>query len=238
VGDAPYKSPNYSSTMVTASNLVFTGVMTGEFQALDADTGKILWSFQTPSGIVGQPVTWEKGGKQYVTVMSGLGGVYAQRGGDPNLENLPTGVSLWRSRCSTSDIAKTVQAREAAARPPFSSGNGIVFMQSLHWCAKATIAFGVVLLSAAAASAQAASDKAELEAGETVYNNYCAVCHGDRLVSTGQFPNLRRLTANDRVKFDTTVRNGRNQMPPWKDMLSDAEIDQLWAYIRANAYEK
>ena len=93
--ETPYKSPNYSSTMVTASNLVFTGVMTGEFQALDADTGKILWSFQTPSGIVGQPVTWERNGKQYVTVLSGLGGVYAQRGGDPNLDNQPTGVSLW-----------------------------------------------------------------------------------------------------------------------------------------------
>jgi alcohol dehydrogenase (cytochrome c) len=93
--ETPYKSPNYSSTMVTASNLVFTGVMTGEFEALDADTGKILWSFQTPSGIVGQPVTWEKDGKQYVTVLSGIGGVYAQRAGDPNLENLPTGVSLW-----------------------------------------------------------------------------------------------------------------------------------------------
>jgi cytochrome c55X len=94
-------------------------------------------------------------------------------------------------------------------------------------------------LSAAAASAQdAMSGKAKLEAGETVYSNYCAVCHGDRLVSTGQFPNLRRLTANDRAKFDTTVRNGRNQMPPWKDVLSDSEIDQLWAYIRANAYGK
>jgi alcohol dehydrogenase (cytochrome c) len=93
--ETPYRSPNFSSTMVTASNLVFTGVMTGEFQALDADTGKILWSFQTPSGIVGQPVTWERNGKQYVTVMSGIGGVYAQRAGDPNLENLPTGVSLW-----------------------------------------------------------------------------------------------------------------------------------------------
>jgi alcohol dehydrogenase (cytochrome c) len=93
--ETPYRSPNYSSTLVTASNLVFTGVMTGEFQALDADTGKILWSFQTPSGIVGQPVTWERNGKQYVTVMSGIGGVYAQRAGDPALENAPTGVSLW-----------------------------------------------------------------------------------------------------------------------------------------------
>jgi alcohol dehydrogenase (cytochrome c) len=93
--EAPYRSPNYSSTLVTASDLVFTGMMTGEFQALDAVTGKVLWSFQTPSGIVGQPVTWERNGKQYVTVVSGIGGVYAQRGGDPNLANLPTGVTLW-----------------------------------------------------------------------------------------------------------------------------------------------
>jgi alcohol dehydrogenase (cytochrome c) len=93
--ETPYKSPNFSSTLVTASNLVFTGVMTGEFQALDADTGKVLWSFQTPSGIVGQPVTWEKNGKQYVTVMSGIGGVYALRAGDPNLVNVPAGASLW-----------------------------------------------------------------------------------------------------------------------------------------------
>jgi alcohol dehydrogenase (cytochrome c) len=93
--ETPYKSPNYSSTLVTASNIVFTGVMTGEFQALDADTGKVLWSFQTPSGIIGQPVTWERNGKQYVTVLSGIGGVYALRSGDPNLANVPAGASLW-----------------------------------------------------------------------------------------------------------------------------------------------
>jgi len=93
--EVPYRSPNYSSTLATAGNLVFTGVMDGEFQALDIDTGKLLWSFQTPSGIIGQPVTWERNGKQYVTIMSGIGGVYAMRGGDPALQNAPTGVSLW-----------------------------------------------------------------------------------------------------------------------------------------------
>jgi alcohol dehydrogenase (cytochrome c) len=93
--EAPYKSPNFSSTLVTASNLVFTGVMTGEFEALDAETGKVLWSFQTPSGILGQPITWEKDGKQYVTILSGIGGVYALRFGDPNLNNVPAGASLW-----------------------------------------------------------------------------------------------------------------------------------------------
>jgi alcohol dehydrogenase (cytochrome c) len=93
--ETPYRSPNYSSTMVTASDLVFTGVLTGELQALDAENGKVLWSFQTPSGIVGQPITWQKDGRQYVTVISGIGGVYAERSGDPNLRNVPYGASLW-----------------------------------------------------------------------------------------------------------------------------------------------
>ncbi len=93
--EVPYKSPNYSSTLVTGSDLVFTGVMTGEFEARDADSGKLLWSFQTPSGIVGQPVTWERNGKQYVTVMSGIGGVYALRAGDPNLASVPAGATVW-----------------------------------------------------------------------------------------------------------------------------------------------
>ena len=117
--ETPYKSPNYSSTMVTASNLVFTGVMTGEFQALDADTGKVLWSFQTPSGIIGQPITWEKDGKQYVTVLSGVGGVYAQRAGDPNLANVPTGrVACGPSRCSTSEPG---QIAMHDGRPPLAA---------------------------------------------------------------------------------------------------------------------
>ena len=93
--EVPYKSPNYSSTLTTAGNLLFTGVMTGEFEARDIDTGQLLWSFQTPSGIVGQPITWEHSGKQYVTVMSGIGGVYALRAGDPNLANVPAGASVW-----------------------------------------------------------------------------------------------------------------------------------------------
>ena len=94
-------------------------------------------------------------------------------------------------------------------------------------------ALACVLAVAAPASAQ---DNA-VEAGEAVYNNYCQTCHGDRMVSTGQTFDLRRLAASDHARFDNSVRNGKNQMPPWKDVLSDQEIDQLWAYIRANAYQ-
>ena len=99
------------------------------------------------------------------------------------------------------------------------------------------IALAVSALAPAASAQDAERDQAAIEAGETVYNNYCQNCHGDRLKSTGQVFDLRRLTADDRARFDNSVRNGKNQMPPWKDVLSNEEIDQVWAYIRANGYQ-
>jgi alcohol dehydrogenase (cytochrome c) len=95
-----FKSPNWAGTLVTAGGLVFTGELTGEFIAVDIDTGKIVWQFQTPSGIIGQPVTWAAKGKQYVTVTSGVGGVYYERTPDPNLVHVPKGGSLWTFKLS------------------------------------------------------------------------------------------------------------------------------------------
>jgi mono/diheme cytochrome c family protein len=95
--------------------------------------------------------------------------------------------------------------------------------------------FGAALPPTTTATAQ---DAAKIEAGENVFNTNCAICHGDQLVSTGQTFDLRRLKDNERPRFDNSVRNGKNQMPPWKGKLTDEEIDQLWHYIRANAYQK
>jgi alcohol dehydrogenase (cytochrome c) len=58
----------------TGGGLVFSGRPTGEFVAIDEDSGKILWQFQTSSGINAQPITYTYKGRQYVTVLSGLGG--------------------------------------------------------------------------------------------------------------------------------------------------------------------
>ena len=91
----PFKSPNFAGTLVTAGGLVFTGRLTGEFMAVDVDTGKILWEFQTSAGIVGQPITWERDGKQYLTVTNGATGPYVMRAGDPNLAHVPAGGSIW-----------------------------------------------------------------------------------------------------------------------------------------------
>jgi mono/diheme cytochrome c family protein len=81
-------------------------------------------------------------------------------------------------------------------------------------------------------------DKAKIDAGEHVYSDNCQVCHGDGLVISRQFFDLRRLTANDRARFENSVLNAKNQMPPWKGVLSDEEIDQVWYYIRAHANQK
>jgi mono/diheme cytochrome c family protein len=101
-------------------------------------------------------------------------------------------------------------------------------------CVGAMIALGFALASMMTASAQ----DPQIDAGESVYNNNCQICHGERLVSTGQTFDLRRLTENDRARFDKSVRNGKNQMPPWKGVLTDEEIDQVWQYIRANSFQK
>ena len=66
--------PSWSGAMVTAGGLVFTGNTAGDFVALDEASGKILWQFKTPSGVNSQPITYTYKGKQYVSVLSGLGG--------------------------------------------------------------------------------------------------------------------------------------------------------------------
>ncbi|TCU69532.1 alcohol dehydrogenase (cytochrome c) [Bradyrhizobium sp. R2.2-H] len=93
--EAPSDIPRFSGVLSTAGGVVFSGALTGEFEAFDADTGKKLWQFQTGSGIEGQPVTWQQDGVQYVAVTSGYGGVYSLFSGDERLANVPPGGSLW-----------------------------------------------------------------------------------------------------------------------------------------------
>jgi PQQ-dependent dehydrogenase (methanol/ethanol family) len=74
VWSLPEQFPVWGGALATAGGLVFYGTMDGDFRAVDAKTGKQLWSTHLPSGVVGQPVTFEAGGRQYVAVYSGVGG--------------------------------------------------------------------------------------------------------------------------------------------------------------------
>jgi PQQ-dependent dehydrogenase (methanol/ethanol family) len=67
--------PVWSGALVTAGDVAFYGTMDGWFKAVDAKSGKLLWQFKTGSGVIGQPISYQgPDGKQYVAVLSGVGG--------------------------------------------------------------------------------------------------------------------------------------------------------------------
>src|ERR1700687_403471 len=64
----------WGGALATAGGVVFYGTLEGYLKAVDAKTGKELYKFKTPSGIIGNVTTYEQGGKQYIAVLSGVGG--------------------------------------------------------------------------------------------------------------------------------------------------------------------
>lgn len=64
----------WSGALATAGDVVFYGTLEGYLKAVDAKTGKELYRFKTPSGIIGNVMTYTHKGKQYVAVLSGVGG--------------------------------------------------------------------------------------------------------------------------------------------------------------------
>lgn len=118
----------------------------------------------------------------------------------------------------------------------------------IGWAAAvAALAIAVMAFSPAprataqqAASGQAAnektepanSDQASVDLGKAIFAERCSHCHGPNMVNSGTItPDLRRFP-DDRPRFVTTVKQGKNnRMPPWGDILSDDDIANLWAYI-------
>jgi alcohol dehydrogenase (cytochrome c) len=84
--------PGAAGMLATAGGLVFSGKLTGEVVALDADTGKTVWSFQTGSSVNATAITYMHKGRQYVSIASGRGGILATR---YTSDKVPTGGSMW-----------------------------------------------------------------------------------------------------------------------------------------------
>ena len=74
VWSLPERFSVWSGALATAGGVVFYGTLEGYLKAVDAKTGKELYKFKTPSGIIGNVTTYEHGGKQYVAILSGVGG--------------------------------------------------------------------------------------------------------------------------------------------------------------------
>jgi alcohol dehydrogenase (cytochrome c) len=88
--------------LATAGGVVFSGGTNDrKFHAFDAATGRLLWEFPTPSGIIGQPSSFSVDGKQYIAVQSGWGidarGMQTRlNAASPgNFPDVPEGGSIW-----------------------------------------------------------------------------------------------------------------------------------------------
>lgn len=101
----------------------------------------------------------------------------------------------------------------------------------------ATFAAALALTVALAGTVGAAEDagnpmQAQIDHGKSTYAEKCSHCHGPNLMNSGTITPDLRVFPDDKTRFVTTVKNGKNnRMPPWGDILSDDQIGDLWAFI-------
>ncbi len=74
VWSLPEKFSVWSGALATAGDVVFYGTLEGYLKAVDARSGEELYKFKTPSGIIGNVMTYKHDGKQFVGILSGIGG--------------------------------------------------------------------------------------------------------------------------------------------------------------------
>jgi mono/diheme cytochrome c family protein len=97
--------------------------------------------------------------------------------------------------------------------------------------AGAAVAAALTVAAARAQDAAFAPDK--VAAGAAIYARNCSPCHGPRMQDPESAFDLRKFPREERARFVAAVTRGKNQMPPWGDLLSPAEIEALWAYVSA-----
>ena len=112
---------------------------------------------------------------------------------------------------------RSTMPRPGASRPPRPS------------CLLA-IVFAVVVSSAAGAEDFLPG---RIKAGASIFARNCSPCHGSRMQNPTAAFDLRTFPPDEHERFVSSVTHGKNQMPPWGDLLDGDDIESLWAYIMA-----
>jgi quinohemoprotein ethanol dehydrogenase len=196
-------------TAVTAGGLVFQGTADGFFNAYGASDGKELWRFNAGLGIIAAPMSYSVNGKQYVSVLVGWGGTSAAMSGV-----LDVG---WKYGAQTRRLLTF--AIGGTAKLPAEPGRDMKV--------NALDDPNLVL------------DEADVQAGKGL-SIACMSCHGAGFRGAGApGPDLRESGIALRLDtFTQLLREGRmeNGMPEYR-WMSDQQIRQLHAYLRARARE-
>ena len=103
-------------------------------------------------------------------------------------------------------------------------------------CLRKAAAAAVLAAAGAIVCAQSPADPfapEQVKTGAAIYAQNCAPCHGPNMKNPEVPADLRKFPSDQKGRFLTSVTKGKNQMPPWGDILKGDEIEALWAYVMA-----
>ena len=232
-------APFWAGAVATSSGLVFTGDMRGYFMAFDARTGELLWQFQTGSGIIGSPISYELDGTQYLAVPSGgIGGdmtfyytepkagniwVFALDGGGP--PRVPPGTNLTTLKGGLPRVGEPGHTLGGRVLP----GYGFPPTEGGEPIKTASAPAGQSPAAEGAITNPYFGQQEAIAAGERIYRGRCVGCHKG---GGGVGPNVFRTKLRPN-QFIETVTNGRQgtSMPAFGQLLARDEIWQVHAFV-------
>jgi mono/diheme cytochrome c family protein len=90
-----------------------------------------------------------------------------------------------------------------------------------------------LLIAGPAAAQDSGFIPEQIEAGAAIYARNCSPCHGARMQDPEAAFDLRKFPHEQHERFVSSVTRGKNQMPPWGDLLKPRDVEALWAYVVA-----
>ena len=210
VWEVPQPTYVNSGILATAGDLVFQGTIDGSFKAYSAASGRVLWTFPAKAPLVATPISYSVNGRQQVTLLTGLGmGIVAAVGGlDEGVERYGIDPRSQARRLLTFALDGTSTLPPAEPASPPPADPGFM------------------------------PDSISATAGELLYEQHCATCHGDEVIGSIHAPDLRRSAFPLSVRaFATIVRDGElvpQGMPAFGELTGE-QLSNLRQYIRSEA---
>ena len=203
----PTPGPNGGGVLATGGDIVFQGQMDGYLNGFDAASGRKVWSFYAASAVLGAPISFAVGSKQYIAVLAGPpGGSAANLGAASAAFGWDSRLHPRRLLAFTLDASANLPATPSPTRAQALDGPAMEV------------------------------DEALAGEGANLWRN-CSWCHGANVIAGGMAPDLRASQVPlNAAAFAALVKNGAESlgMPKFPE-ASERDLEALRHYIRASA---